>query len=187
VADLKKSDWTRAAFITWGKGGLAAVAVEPLAAALKVTKGSFYWHFKNRADLVRQVIEMWETEGTLNLIAQLQQIEDPRQRLASLFSAAFREPDLLRGEAAIAAAALTGDKLVAPAYARVTDRRLDFVTQAFSELGLTRGEARRRAVATYSAYLGSTQLALAGVSELATETQLRKLAKTFVELLVPSS
>ena len=43
----------RAAFRALARGGVEAIAVEPIAAELGTTKGSFYWHFKNRDSLVR--------------------------------------------------------------------------------------------------------------------------------------
>src|SRR3954447_26624309 len=53
-------DWELAALEAIREGGLAAVAVEPLARRLGVTKGSFYWHFKDRAALLDAAIHRWE-------------------------------------------------------------------------------------------------------------------------------
>lgn len=49
---LSKADWTEAALAALARDGLASVAVEPLALQLGTTKGSFYWHFTDRADLI---------------------------------------------------------------------------------------------------------------------------------------
>ena len=49
---LSREAWIEAALARWPSGGLDAIAVEPLATRLGTTKGSFYWHFKDRADLV---------------------------------------------------------------------------------------------------------------------------------------
>ena len=45
---LTAEDWARAALEAIAEDGVTAVAVEPLARSLGVTKGSFYWHFANR-------------------------------------------------------------------------------------------------------------------------------------------
>ena len=50
---LTPGDWARAALAAIARGGIAAVAVESIAADLGATKGSFYWHFKNRDALIQ--------------------------------------------------------------------------------------------------------------------------------------
>ena len=45
---LAREDWVDAALAAIAEGGVAAVAVEPIAARLGTTKGSFYWHFHDR-------------------------------------------------------------------------------------------------------------------------------------------
>lgn len=57
---LSKEDWVRAALFAIADGGAAAVAVEPLAARLGATKGSFYWHFRSREQLIAEALEFWE-------------------------------------------------------------------------------------------------------------------------------
>ncbi|MEL6927820.1 MAG: helix-turn-helix domain-containing protein, partial [Cyanobacteria bacterium J06600_6] len=49
---LTKTDWIDAAWILMANKGVAAVKVEVLARQLEVSKGSFYWHFKNRQELL---------------------------------------------------------------------------------------------------------------------------------------
>jgi len=46
------------------KGGVEAVQVEKLARTLRVTKGSFYWHFKDRGELLELLLREWEDEIT---------------------------------------------------------------------------------------------------------------------------
>lgn len=59
---LTAEDWVRAAKRTIEERGVGAVAVEPLAKKLGVTKGSFYWHFENRDALLKATLERWEEE-----------------------------------------------------------------------------------------------------------------------------
>ncbi len=49
---LTAADWAQAALQLIAEAGLGALTVEALAARLGVTKGSFYWHFKGRSDLL---------------------------------------------------------------------------------------------------------------------------------------
>jgi CubicO group peptidase (beta-lactamase class C family) len=60
-----KSDWMRAARLALLHGGPASVRVEPLARALGVTKGSFYWHFRDRRELMDALLREWEEETQL--------------------------------------------------------------------------------------------------------------------------
>src|SRR3712207_4977412 len=85
---LTAEDWLRAAVRALEGGGVDAVAVEPLARKLRVTKGSFYWHFKNRGALLGAVLERWEEECTEAVIAAAERIVDPRERLVRVFDEA---------------------------------------------------------------------------------------------------
>ncbi|MEX2109320.1 MAG: serine hydrolase [Gemmatimonadaceae bacterium] len=62
---LGVTDWMRAARLALLHSGPDGVRVEPLARALGVTKGSFYWHFRDRADLLEALLAEWEAEASL--------------------------------------------------------------------------------------------------------------------------
>ncbi|HEX7681708.1 MAG TPA: helix-turn-helix domain-containing protein [Thermoanaerobaculia bacterium] len=62
VRDLGRDDWLKAARTALLKGGVEAVRVEKLARKLGVTKGSFYWHFKDRVELLELLLREWEGE-----------------------------------------------------------------------------------------------------------------------------
>src|SRR4051794_41809345 len=59
---LAREDWLRAARLALLRGGVEAVRPEKIARDLQVTKGSFYWHFRNREDLLEALLHEWETE-----------------------------------------------------------------------------------------------------------------------------
>src|SRR3954452_14172520 len=46
------------------KGGVAGVRVERLAAEVGLTKGSFYWHFRDRGELLEALLDYWAREMT---------------------------------------------------------------------------------------------------------------------------
>jgi AcrR family transcriptional regulator len=54
-----RDDWVDAAWQLLGEAGVDGVRVEALARKLGVTKGSFYWHFKNRQDLIDALFDRW--------------------------------------------------------------------------------------------------------------------------------
>ncbi len=70
----KKSpmDWSRAGLSRLASAGLDGVRVEVLAKDLGVTKGSFYWHFRDRQALLDSMLEQWEVQATDEVIAATQ-------------------------------------------------------------------------------------------------------------------
>ena len=83
------------------------------------------------------------------------------------------------------ATALTGDPDVRPVYERVQRRRLDYLTRLYRDLGFTGIDARRRAITTYGAFLGSVQIVLLGDKSLRTDAQLERQVSLFEKLLIP--
>ncbi|MFB7981927.1 TetR/AcrR family transcriptional regulator [Streptomyces vinaceus] len=155
---LTADDWADAALAALVERGLAAVAVEPLAARLGTTKGSFYWHFANRDALVAAALARWEESSTERIIRAMEAGEpDPAARLDALLRGAtvavVDDPKEVRLLAA-------GDHPeVAAALARVTERRVGYLAHLFELLGFPAPEARRRGFLAYTSYLGHAQLA----------------------------
>jgi len=165
---LTAEDWVRAALRAIAAGGVGAVAVEPLAHHLGVTKGSFYWHFPNRDALLGAALERWEGESTEAVIAAADAVADPHERLLRLGAAvavyALDDGAAGRGmpsghrlDLAIADAA--DDPLVRPILRRVTARRLAYLDECYRALGFPADEARHRALLVYTAHIGTLRLA----------------------------
>ena len=155
---LTRDDWITAALAAIADGGLAAVGVEPLAARLGATKGSFYWHFQNRDALLEAAIRRWEQETTTDVAAEITAAPgDPASQFRRLVVSVIERAEQDRvGPALLASAA---HPAVAPALGRVTAARLNLITTVLRRLGFPAAEARRRALLAYSAYLGHGQLA----------------------------
>lgn len=56
---LGRDDWLDAAFDAVAENGFDSVRVLSLAASLGVTRGSFYWHFTDHAELITALVERW--------------------------------------------------------------------------------------------------------------------------------
>ena len=155
---LTRDDWVTAALAAITGGGLAAVAVEPLAARLGATKGSVYWHFANRDALLEAAIGRWEKETTTDVVAEITAAHDaPASQFRRLVAGVIERAEQDRvGPALLASAA---HPVVAAALERVTAARLNLITTVFRRLGFSQADARRRALLAYSAYLGHGQLA----------------------------
>ena len=179
---LTRNDWTLAALYAIAGGGIAAVAVEPLAKQLGATKGSFYWHFANRDELVGAALDMWERLGTTDVIEELDQVADPTRRLERLFELAFL--DEFGGAADVNLLAEAGDPRVGQVIERVTARRVEFLAATFRELALPPPEARRRALLCYGAYVGHFQLRRAAPAIALHGRALRSYVAAVLRLLV---
>lgn len=149
---VTKDAWIDAAVDAIARGGVAAVAVDALAKDLGITRGSFYWHFADRDALLRAALEYWERKGTDDIIAALDAVADPKQRLLALLTAAVADDPVEGFEVSLAADA--AHPVVAPVLARVTERRLAYLVSLFRAAGLDAATARRQAVTAYAVYVG---------------------------------
>jgi AcrR family transcriptional regulator len=155
---LSADDWEQAALDLIATQGVSAVAVEPLARQLGVTKGSFYWHFPTREALLKAALERWEHQDIDNVLNQVEPIADPRARLCELFRRTGREAKSHVIYSALLRA--LDHPIVQPVMARVSQRRMDFLTRAYRQVGMNRSIAAHRARLAYAAYVGFLQLAL---------------------------
>jgi AcrR family transcriptional regulator len=147
---LQREDWVRAALDALEAGGPAAVAVVPLAQSLGVTRGSFYWHFETRDELLVAALELWEREHSDQVLAAVETIADPRDRLRALLGRASAKPPTI----CVQLLRASDDPLVGAVLVRVAKRRLAVLAKAYRDAGLTGAEARHEALLAYTAYMG---------------------------------
>ncbi len=160
TATLTRADWVGAALAALLEDGPDAVAVQPLSRVLGTTKGSFYWHFDGRDDLLAATLQAWAIAHTEDVITRIDRVDGtPIEKLGALFGAVTEDALRHRGELRLLAG--VENPLVADALARATSRRIDYVARLLRTQGLPRGAARRRAELAYAAYLGFAQLAAA--------------------------
>ncbi len=153
---LTRDDWTGAALKAIGEGGVGAVAVDRLARTLGASRGSFYWHFRDRADLIDATLERWARENTADLTPALDAMPDPVERLRTLLRAVYEQPV---DAAELRLSSAGDDPVVGPAVARVTEQRIAFLERIFGDLGLPPEEVSDRAWLAYAFYIGHHQLA----------------------------
>ena len=83
---LTRQDWIEAAIQKLIKAGVDSVRVEPLADQIGVSRGSFYWHFKSRGELLEAVLDQWRENQTQRIMNRIRHDEKlkPVQRLVRL-------------------------------------------------------------------------------------------------------
>lgn len=147
--------WAEAALDEIEAAGVRTLAVQSVARRLRVSKGGFYHHFADRAELLKAALDLWEQRFVVELGARFAAIDDPRRRLHELLVHAWIE---LEPTVIVQLMAAADDPNVADALTRAAASRLDLLRRIFIELGLTRSVAGHRAVLAYSSYLGLAQL-----------------------------
>jgi AcrR family transcriptional regulator len=150
---LTREAWTDAATEVLVDQGIDHVRVDVLAKQLGVTRGSFYWHFRDREELLRSVLQAWRERATEQLTHRLEQArEDPRDQLSDVLSLPFRGRAAVRGariELAIRAWARR-DETARHAVDEADAQRIGYIAQIFSSLGYPIAEARQRAFIAYA-------------------------------------
>jgi AcrR family transcriptional regulator len=142
---LTKGDWVKRAMEVLRIQGVGGVRVLSLARSLDVTRGSFYWHFRDRRDLLNHMLDWWDREMTDVVIRHIDRLKgtDPgRQRILALAEFILRK-DLNRYDTAVRSWA-EGDRKAAAAFGRVMKKRLGYVASLFRDAGFSAGEAAAR-------------------------------------------
>ena len=123
--------------------GEAKLRIDRLVGQLGVTKGSFYWHFENRADFVRSLAGYWALSSTQVVIDDIEAMEgSPEDRLFSLMRRISRQ-DLADHDLAMRNWAFHEPE-VATIVRKVDRMRLTFVRSLFKEMGFEGDELETR-------------------------------------------
>lgn len=142
---LTREDWIDAAWIALSEGSLDTVKVDPIARRLKVTRGSFYWHFKNRQDLIDAVVDRWLYRlGRTTAVHHLIDSEKPpADRLWDVFEYVVR---MVSGpQSVFFRVAAASDPQLLQRIQREDEDRIQAYAQIFSAMGLDEVRAQRMA------------------------------------------
>jgi AcrR family transcriptional regulator len=154
---LGRQDWVQAALETFMEKGIEAVKVDVLAKSLKITRGSFYWHFKNLDDLLTAIIQEWQAVETEDVMQQVEKIGGtPSQQLLNLLEIAAKDDNRLEKAMRIWA---IHDTRAMGSIERVDKQRLEYLQHLFIKIGFSQPDAALRAQVTYSVKLGWVTIA----------------------------
>lgn len=135
---LQPGDWIRAALARLSEEGIEAVRVEVLARELGVSKGSFYWHFRDRQDLLDKALAHWERHeiGSLDLDGGAGSAATRWARIVQ----ATADPARIQLEAAVRSWARR-DRQVAQRVSAVEQKKTAVVASVLQDVGFTRSAA----------------------------------------------
>lgn len=148
---LTKDDWITHGLRTLANDGANALKVGPMAASLEVSRGSFYWHFRDIADFRSQLLRSWQERSTDQVIRDLDAAKGEPDRLKHLMKRAF--PAKRHLDRAIRSWAAE-DEEVARLVASVDARRVAYIAKMLVAAGVDSKKALPRAAFMYWAYLG---------------------------------
>lgn len=140
---LSRNDWLQAALQTMRSAGIDGVKVAPLAVQLGVTTGSFYWHFRNRGELLGELLGYWERTRTDMAIEEAKRFEgSPKDRILNLMErvmggglASYDLPIWLWAQS---------DKGARTVFQRALKKRFAFATRMFQDAGFSKRQAENR-------------------------------------------
>ena len=150
-------EWIRQALRALADGGPDAVRVEPLARALGVTRGGFYWHFADRRALLDAVLDTWEQSTTEDVAERLEsEGGDAHAKLQRLLTLA--SPSVVKTDLAIRDWARR-DKTVAERLRRIDNRRMGYLRNLFSAFSHDTDEVEARSFLAFSLLIGNHYIA----------------------------
>lgn len=152
---LNRSDWLSTARSTLIAGGIDSVKVDRLAKSLNVTRGGFYWHFKNRADLIIALLEHWENETNSMFESAIGNNHiDGESEIRALTRAWIEEDTYNPAYDAAVRDWARSSKRALEAVRRVDARRIEIIQRIFKDLGFDKKQAMIRARIMYFHQVG---------------------------------
>jgi AcrR family transcriptional regulator len=148
---LSAKDWLDQGLKTLAKSGFTALKAEPLAKAMGVSRGSFYWHFADIGAFHAAILKHWREVAAERVIADLEAVAKDRDAVALLLRWAFSGQPALENAVRTWA---TVDPAARTAVHAIDQRRLGYIEILLKQSGLSDGVARARAQILYWAFLG---------------------------------
>lgn len=151
VDQLSAQDWVSQGLKTLARSGFTALKAEPLAKAMGVSRGSFYWHFADISAYHAAILKQWREIAAEQIIAGVEAASGNKNPLEVLLRRVFGER--LTIENAVRTWASV-DPAARAAVQAIDRRRLGYVEGLLTQSGLSVEVARARAQILYWAFLG---------------------------------
>lgn len=166
---LTRDDWITAAIDRLVSRSIDAVLVDPLAKEMGVTRGSFYWHFKSRDDLLQAMLGRWREMQTRRIVERLSRdrkvaASDQIAQIRHLPSTTRKAVEGASLELAIRAWARR-DKMARDVLEAVDRERIEFTRGLLVEIGTDQATAQTMAIFGYAYTVGEAMIRSAMTEE----------------------
>ena len=155
LSSLSRKIWINQALQKLTTEGIDKVSIAALARDLSVTKGSFYWHFKDITDFEVSLLKRWSELTTENTIQDLNTVESSQLRLLTLVQRAMEGN--MKLERAIRSWAIS-DSSVAKVVQGVDFQRVKYIESILQSMNVDSVDVMPRARMLYWASLGHMML-----------------------------
>ena len=174
---VSKDQWLETALDLLESGGVDNVRVERLAQKIGISKSGFYWHFRDRRDLLNHLLDYWVHEYT-EVVSNnpLFFRGNPKKRL-EMISKMVEEHDLSKYDLVIFSWAKQ-DPIAKTVMNKVIKIRYDFIRMQFSDLGFE-GDALEMRTMHFVAYHFGESVMFGGTSP----RKLNRLRKLHINML----
>ncbi len=150
-----RSSWIEEGLRALAAGGPDAVRIEPLARALGVTRGGFYWHFDDRRALLEEILDTWERVSVDKVIERVESEGGAaRAKLRRLSALAASSDEPLRIDLAVRDWARR-EQTVADRLRRVDNRRMDYMRSLFGAFCPDEDDVETRCMLAFSVWIGN--------------------------------
>jgi len=146
---LTADDWIKEGVKALTKSGITALKADPLAKAMGVSRGSFYWHFADLGAFHAAVLKRWREIAAEEIIAGVEaDSEEPlKALLRRTFGARLDLERAVRNWAAF-------DPAAQAAVRAIDRRRLDYIETLLERRGFSATTVQARAQILYWTFLG---------------------------------
>jgi AcrR family transcriptional regulator len=164
ITRTPRSSWIEEGLRALAAGGADAVRIEPLARALGVTKGGFYWHFENRSALLEEMLDAWERVSVDDVVSRVEADGgDARAKLRRLSAIALSPLEGLRIDPLSIDLAVRDwgrrDRNVARRLRRVDNRRMEYMRSLFGAFCADEDDVEARCMLAFSLWIGNRFIA----------------------------
>lgn len=152
---IERDDWFATGLEILKKDGFLKITIDNLCDALKVTKGSFYHHFKNADAYIDAFMKYWVEKNTGSLITQIDKVKPPHEKIEKLnrlvLQRSHKSEQVIRGWS-------FSNEVVRKYVAEVDETRIEYTANLKILCGEQADVARHLAMLEYACLIGIQQL-----------------------------
>lgn len=175
-----KEEWIRLGYKLFSENGINGLVVEKMALRLKVNKSSFYWHFKTKADFLKEIISHWVISDTNKIINSIENKPPGNEQFEKLIEVVFKKDPYLDFIFFLKKYALK-DKKIQLLIDDIDNQRIDYVKNILITIGISKDNASVKAAIFYKYLIGYHEMIRYKKQNNDYTTEVKKELKQFIK------